>query len=234
VISNSFKFRFTVKSVGLFIAALIVSSLSLAQQTPSISKLYGEVSLMSNYVDKGLTQSDAGISVGAGAGYAFGTQGRIGLHAASVNYPGEDANVEVAGFGEFKFVFTPNSDLRLRNDWIRFTPENQRDRVAVLLDQNIFTYHVLLFREDNFEGTKKPRNWFAFNKDWNYSTSIQLNATVGYSMVDGYDNYFDTRVGASYLTGPVTISLVNTYVSEPDQFGNRADMAFFLVVAAKF
>jgi len=203
-------------------------------QAQTMSKMYGEVSLSSNYVDKGLTQSNKTISVGAGAGYWFGNQGRIGMRANSVNYQGESANVELAGFGEYKFLFTPNADLRIRNDLVRYFSEGIRNKVIVLLDQNFFNYHILALREDNFEGTKTPRNWFAFHKDWIYSPSVQINTTVGYSMVENYNNYFDTRAGLTYLTGNLAISVFNTYVSAANQFNGRADMAYFIVVAAKF
>jgi uncharacterized protein (TIGR02001 family) len=218
----------------LTVVCCLAFGFSQTARAQTMSKMYGEVGLSSNYVDKGLTQSNKSISVEAGAGYWFGGQGRIGTYANSVNYTGESANVQLAAFGEYKFIFTPNADLRIRNDLVRYFAEGIRNKVAVLLDQNFFTYHVLLFREDNFEGTKTPRNWFAFNKDWTYSPSVQINATVGYSMVQNYNNYFDTRVGATYLTGNLAVSVFNTYVSAASQFGGRADMAYFLVVAAKF
>jgi len=210
------------------------STLSEAQSGSSASKMYGVASLQSNYVEKGITQSNKTISVGAEAGYWFGGQGRIGVHANSVSYLGESATVELAGFGEYKFIFTPNADLRIRNDLVRYFAEGIRNKVVVLIDQNFFTYHVLLSREDNFEGTKRPRNWFAFHKDWIFSPSVQLNTTVGYSMVEDFDNYFDTRAGITYLTGNITASFVNTYVSAASQFAGRADTAFFVVLAAKF
>ncbi len=227
--------RFILSSAAIGCALALSPSFVWAQQKPSAtSRMYGEVGLMSNYVDKGITQSNKNISVGAGFGYQFGSQGRIGIDAASVNYQNESANVELAGFGEYKFIFTPNADLRIRNDLVRYFSEGIRNKVKVLLDQNFFDYHVLLFREDNFEGTKKPRNWFAFHKDWNFSPSVIFPTTVGYSMVENFDNYFDTRVGVSYLAGNLTASAFHTWVSNSSQFNGQADMAFFIVVAAKF
>ncbi|MGZ5278442.1 MAG: hypothetical protein ACXWC9_00770 [Pseudobdellovibrionaceae bacterium] len=210
------------------------STFSEAQSASGSSKMYGVASLQSNYVEKGLTQSNKTISIGAETGYWFGSQGRIGLHANSVSYLNESATVELAGFGEYKFIFTPNADLRIRNDLVRYFSEDTRNKVVVLIDQNFFTYHVLLSREDNFEGTKRPRNWFAFHKDWTFSPSVQLNTTVGYSMVEDFETYFDTRAAITYLAGNVTASLVNTYVSADSQFAGRAEMAFFVVLAAKF
>lgn len=203
-------------------------------QTQTISKMYGEVGVTSNYIDRGLTQSNTAPSVKAGLGYWFGTQGRIGFDAHSVNYVNERTSVELRAFGEFKFSFSPTSDLRIINNLVRYFPEDDRNRVMIGLDQNFSGYHFLVSGEDNFEGTNKLRNWFAIHKDWPYGSSYQINTTLGYSMVEGFEAYFDSRLGFSYLTSNVTTSLFHTWTSKPDQFEGRGDMAFLLSILAKF
>lgn len=219
---------------AMVLVSQLVSQTTFAQAKAGSMEMFGEVGLHSNYVDKGLTQSDKTISVITNLGYQLGPQGRIGLNAASVKYQNESANVKLGIFGEYKFIFTPNADLRIRNDLVRYFSEGVRNKVEVLIDQNFFSYHVMLFREDNFEGTKRPRNWFAFHKDWDYSPNIQFNTTVGYSMVEDFNNYIDTRVGATYISGKASFSLVNTYVSSSSQFSGRADTAYFVVINVKF
>lgn len=198
------------------------------------SKMYGEIMVMSNYVDRGITQSNKGPSIGAELGYLFGPQAKIGFEAASVNYPGESANVEMRLLGEYKFLFNANSDLRIRNDFFRYFSESQRNKVMVTLDQNFFTYHILYAYEDNFEGTKSPRSWFAFHHEFAYSPTFVIPVTAGYSMVSGYSNYFDTRAGFAYITPSLEAGVYHTYVSAASEFGGQADMAFLLEVVAKF
>lgn len=215
----------------LFILFLLSSSVTWAQ---SMSKMYGEIGLVSNYVDKGLTQSNKNQSVTAGLGYWFGGQGRIGLEVSNVKYLTDETNMEFRLLGEYKFVFTQNSDLKIRNDFYRNSPSSLRDKTLVTLDQNFFTYHVLYSYEDNFEGTKQTRSWFAFGHDFPFASTYLLNATVGYSMVSGFTSYFDTRIGISYATSNVSFGLFNTYVSSADQFSEAAETAFLLAFLAKF
>jgi uncharacterized protein (TIGR02001 family) len=205
-------------------------------QAPTISKMYGEIALQTNYVDRGLTQSNKSMSIDAGVGYWFGGQGRIGFNATSVSFVNESANSEIRAFGEYKFVFSGNSDLKLRNDVIRYFSEDKRNNTLITLDQNFFGYHLLFKRDDNFEGTKTHRNWFGFHRDWPLGTSVQLNTTFGYSILEiaGFNNYFDSRVGLSYLTSNLTLSLIGTTTSAPSQFNGTADTFVFFVVAAKF
>lgn len=219
-------------AIGILFLGLLVNCNDSWAQTAS--KMYGEVGLTNNYVDKGITQSNKNLSFAAGLGYWFGGQGRIGVDATSVKYVSNDATMEIRFLGEYKFIFTPNSNLKIRNDFYRYSPSSQRDKILVGLDQELFTYHVLYSYEDNFEGTKSARSWFAFNHDFPFMTSYLLNATLGYSMVSGYTSYFDTRLGISYATSNINIGIFNTYVSAASEFDGEADMAFFLAFTAKF
>jgi len=208
------------------------TSLSFAQS----SRTYGDISVMSNKVEKGITQSNKNPSVEAGFGYLFGTQGKIGFDAGSVSFPDENANVALAIFGEYKFIFSPTSDLKVRNDLIRYYSEGLRNNTIISLDQNFSGYHILLSRDDNFEGTKTHRSWYAFHKDWPWTATYLINTTIGYSTLelDDYANYFDTLVGITYQTGNLAIALNNTWTSKASQFNGEADLFFALVVTAKF
>ena len=209
-----------------------------AQNNPIvyISKMYGEVSIQTNYVDRGITQSNKLMSVSGGGGYWFGGLGRIGFNAASVSYPNETANSEIRGFAEYRFIFSSNSDLRLRNDLIRYYSDNLRNNTLITLAQNFFGYHILYLRDDNFEGTKTHRNWFGFQNDLPLSPRLDLTASIGYSVLEvpGYNNFFDTRIGINYTVSNITASLVNTLTSEASQFNGKAGFMIFLVLAAKF
>ena len=220
------------------IFVLILSSFAFAQGQASnpggMSKMYGEIALTNNYVDKGITQSDKAASVYAGAGYWFGNSGRIAFAANSVKYQSEEANVEARLLGEFKFNFSALTNLKIRNDFVRYFPADKRNRIEMSLDLDVGGYHIIILRDDNFEGTKNPRTWYAFHKNWLMGTSTSVDTTGGYSIIPGYSSFFDTRLGLNYLSGNMTYSVANTYVSAASQFNGRADMMFFAIVAAKF
>lgn len=214
----------------LFSSLTVLFSLAQAQT----SKLVGDIAVMSNSVDKGITQSNKNPAINAGFGYLFANQGKIALDAGSVKFPTDGANVRLGLYGEYKFIFSPSADLKIRNDWIRYFSDGARNKTVISLDQNFSNWHVIALREDNFEGTKSARNWFALNKDWPMG-SLQLNTTVGYSQVPSpYDNYFDTRVGLTYPTTNLAVSFFNTWVSKASQFAGLADTAFFLVIKVNF
>ncbi len=239
-----FQFFSAFVSLAVFWVASPASAQAQINPVPNISKMYGELALQTNYVDRGLTQSNKGMSIDAGLGYWFGGLGRIGFQANSVSYSHptdagivtESVNSELRAFGEYKFVFSGNSDLRLRNDLVRYFSDDTRNNTLITLDQNFFTYHIIFERDDNFEGTKTHRNWFAFQHGSTGGSSFQWDFIVGYSILEipGLNNFFDTRVALSYVTTSLTLSLVNTFNSAAAQFNGAGDTSVFFVVAAKF
>ncbi len=209
-----------------------------AQNNPIVyaSKMYGEVSIQTNYVDRGISQSNKLMSVSGGGGYWFGGLGRIGFNGASVSFPNETANSEIRGFAEYRFVFSGNSDLRLRNDLIRYYSDPLRNNTLITLAQNFFGYHILYLRDDNFEGTKTHRNWFGFQNNWPLTPEWDFGASIGYSVLElaGFDNFFDSRLSLTYTVSNITASLVNTMTTAGSAFNGNAGFMLFLVFGAKF
>jgi uncharacterized protein (TIGR02001 family) len=208
-----------------------------AQAQEGGSRVYGDIALTSNYVEKGLTQTDKNPAVLAGFGYWFGNQGRIGVQASNVKYQNFDSTVRADVFGEYKFIFTANADLKLKTSYSQYSPAAGRNNLLTGLDQNFFSYHFLLEHDDNFEGTKSRRDWLAFHKDWNLAAPYMVSVTVGYSMLQqaGLKNYFDTRVGISYVGSKFFAGLFHCYNSQASQFPNgQGDMAFLIELGVHF
>jgi len=226
------------KSTLLFITLVLIGPTVLAQQGGGSSpRLYGDIKLTSNYIEKGLTQTDKNPAVIAGFGYWFGPQGRIGVQASNVKYQAYDSTMRADVFGEYKFIFTPNADLKLKTNYSQYSPAAGRNNLLTGLDQNLFTYHFLFEHDDNFEGTKSRRDWVAFHKDWNLATSYLFSVTVGYSMLQqsSLNNYIDTRVGLSFISNNFFAGIFHCYNSQSSQFAyGQGDMAFLIEAGVKF
>jgi hypothetical protein len=222
----------------LCIFTFLFSNFAIAQgqatNTSNMSRMYGEIALTNNYVDRGLTQSDKAASVYAGAGYWFGNNGRIAFGANSVNYAAEDANVEIRLLGEFKFNFSALTSLKIRNDFVRYFPADKRNRIEMSLDLDVGGNHLIVLRDDNFDGTGRVRTWYAFHRNWVMGTSTSVDTTAGYSTIPTYSSFFDTRLGLNYVSSNMTYTVAKTYVSAASQFNGRAEMMFFAIIAAKF
>jgi uncharacterized protein (TIGR02001 family) len=208
----------------------------LQQNAYSQSRIYGEMTLETNYVDKGLSQSEQKPAFETGLGYMFNSQGRIGFQAASVSYANESVNLEMRLLGEYRFIFNSSFDLRVREDITNYSASGQRNNMIMTFDFGAYGYHTLISQENNFEGTKTQRTWLGFHKDWLMGGG-SVGTTVGYSLINsssGYTSYFDTRLGYTYNFTNTSLSLYNTYNSGASQFGGRGDLSFFAAIQVKF
>ncbi len=201
------------------------------------NKLYGEASIVTNYVDKGVTQSDKAPALQADLGYQMGPQARLGLWGSSVKFPSATENLNLRIYFDVKVDFTSNTNLVLRYDLNRYFQSDQHNGSILGLDFSSFNYHVLFQMDDNFEGLKSgSANWFAFKKEFQWARGFIFTPQLGYTQtaVSGYSSYFDTRVSIGYKFADVLYELVNTYNSSSSQFSGRGDLTFLFGLNARF
>jgi uncharacterized protein (TIGR02001 family) len=226
------------KLIFAFFTFLSASAFAQAPASQPLGpRIYGDITITSDYNEKGLTQTDHNPAVIAGFGYWFGQAGRIGVQAGNVKYQDFDSTVRGDLFAEYKFFFSQNADLKVKTSYSYYSPSAGRNNLLTGLDLNLFTYHFLYEHDDNFEGTKTRRDWLAFHKDFALGTSFQFNLTVGYSMVQSstLQNFYDTRDGVSYLSGNFYAGLFNCYNSKSSQFPHgEGDMAFIVEAGVRF
>ena len=233
-----------ISSAGILVLAALTLHVSTAwsqQKSDSRSdkgnKLYGEASIVSNYVDKGVTQSDKAPALQAGFGYQMGPQARLGLWGSSVKFPSGGENLNLRFYADVKMDFTSNTNLILKYTFNRFFQADQHNGTILGLDFASFGYHVLFEMDDNFEGQKSGgATWYAFKKDFQLPASFILTPQLGYTQttVSGYNSYFDTRVSLGYKFADVFYELVNTYNSNSSQFSGRGEMAFLFALTVRF
>lgn len=199
-------------------------------------QLFGEVTLTTNYVDKGITQTEKDPAIQTGLGYGFGKTAKLGFWASNVRYPDESAHLNLKFFGAYKFIFNSNWDLSFRYDLSKYYKSASRNGSIVSLDFNIYTYHVMVEKNDNWEGTLSESTWYGLGKDFNISGNWVLETKLGNSMVtaSGYSSYFDVRTGIDYKLSDFVAAVVATYASNSSQFNGRADFFYFFEIKAKF
>lgn len=219
----------------LFLITFFHSSLLFAEGTDpnSMSDLTGDFKIASNYVDYGLTQSTGNSSILANFGFISGG-GKLAFEVATVKFKDEEIDLKYGAFGQYRFVFTPNADITIRSEVNRYSPDQTRSKIRTSLDQNFFTYHIYLMHEDNFEGHKKIRNWFGFGKTWDLFQSTRAEVRLGYSMVDGFDPFYDVMAGMTYFTTKLNATLAVTGISNSAQFGDQGKTAASLIITIKF
>ncbi|HRO67024.1 MAG TPA: hypothetical protein PL182_05630, partial [Pseudobdellovibrionaceae bacterium] len=90
-----------------------VFSLPVAAQTNNAAtyRLDGLVSLMSNFVESGLTQTDNDPALQGSFWFNFGPQFRMGLWGGNVSYDGQDSHFLLKLNAELKVDFSQDSNM---------------------------------------------------------------------------------------------------------------------------
>jgi uncharacterized protein (TIGR02001 family) len=234
---------FSLKTQLIFLTAFVsifTMSINLRAQSKPDSKsttgpkLGAEIALLSNFVDKGITQTEQEPSGQMSFGLQY-TSGFLGFWGSNVKYIGEDNHYNYRLVGNLKFDITSGVDLSASYKYSRYVSDPARNGNIWGFDLNLYSYHVLIENEDNFEAQRKGRYWFAFGKEWPM-WGLFIDTVAGYSLIqaEGYTNYFDTKVAFRYKWAISSFALVSTLTSTPSQFNGRAQAMFFGELQAKF
>ena len=233
------RIRFWIFGTILLIVLKLLFSPSAHAQTKTddqlpAGKIYGEVNLLTNYIENGYTQTEKSWAMQAGLGYKW-SQFRMGLWGSTVKFPDSSDDLNLRLLMAYKFIFTTSADLVARYDFNRYYPAGNRNGGIIGLDLNLFKYHVLYEKNSNWENLGEVTRW-GFMHDWAIPWNLMLNLNAGYNMMDipDYSSYFDVKTTVSARYADVNYFIGNSYNSNPGQANGRGDLAFFLGLGAKF
>lgn len=198
-------------------------------------KLYGHTFVVNNYVEKGLTQTDSGPAIQAEVGYKW-TQARIGLWGSNVKFTDATDTIVLRPFVLYRFLFTDNSNLTLRFDMSKYFNDGRRNGNILSADLDMFSYHVLIEKVENWEGTDSENQRVGVKKEFNFYDKLNLNIGAGYNRVDaeGLSHYFDGRAGINYPYEALKFEIAGTVTSNKTEFGSRAGPFLVLSLEAQF
>ncbi|MBX3016721.1 MAG: TorF family putative porin [Bdellovibrionaceae bacterium] len=198
-------------------------------------KLFARVAIATNHVEQGLTQTEGSPVVQTTLGYKW-EQFQLGLWGSNVKFTGTDDSVNLRLFAAYRFIFTSNADLTARYDFNRYYNAGTRNGAITGLDLNLFKYHVMYDRIENWEGTGYDSIRYGFEKEWELATDFTMLTGFGYNMLSDPDfsNYFDVVASLGYRLAGLKYEFVGTYNSASGQFGSRAGPFFFLRFSATF
>lgn len=195
-----------------------------------VAKLFGNAALTTNYVEKGVSQTDNGPAVQAGFGYQW-TQGRVGLWGSSVRFQNENTSMNIQPYVGYTFLFTEASNLTMRYAYSKYLNSGRRDTTLLSADWLFMEYNILFERDENFEGHHSARLWFAGHKKYDLPYDLKLGATAGYSMtkISGIGSFFDIRGDILYSYKDLLYTLGAAYCTKAD-----SGLGFYLQVSVNF
>jgi uncharacterized protein (TIGR02001 family) len=177
-------------------------------------KLFGHISIVSNYLDAGLTQTENNPAIQSTVGFKWGAF-KAGVWGSSVKYENSQDLIQLAGFGNYHFVVTQNFDLAIQISEVRYFNGGFRNGQVKTIDINMFKYHVVYRSTQNWEGTTYDQLHFGGYREWNIKDSYFWKFDFGYNSTDAPEvaSYFDTKTSLFHrkdgFTAEIALSLTS-------------------------
>lgn len=218
-----------------FITILILGPLlSTAGANSPSYKLSGDVSLLSHYVDNGLSQSNKSPSLQASFWFNMGPQFRLGLWGSNTNYENSSDNFNLRLIADILVTFSATSDLRISYSQSQYY--NTGDHNGNILGAHLkfySDYHLLYESFSNWEATKSGASRIALGRRFSVLGNWLWTNELGYNTVSdaGINAYLDARTGLGTSWAQVFFEGSITGTSDASQFNGAGD--FFLILSAK-
>lgn len=196
----------------------------------------GLATLMTNYVDYGLTHSDKDPALQGQFWFNWGPQFRLGLWGTSVAYKHSDTHFLLKINADLKIVFSPNADMTLKYSDAHYYKPETRDGNILGLHLNLFGYGVRYEMHSNFFGTEDAATSFAFTRTWDVFGSWKWENLLGYMMINGdaLTNYFWYETYLGIKPGNIYYQIGGSYNSGASQFNGAGDLALLLKASVSF
>ena len=211
--------------VYFFALCVLFSRLALAQTGDyTAGKVFSEAKLISNFVERGITQSDRGLALQTGFGYQW-TQFRAGLWGSNVKYLPYDDTLNLRLHGIYRFIISPNADLSVRYDISQYFKAGDHNGNITSVDFQMFGYHVKGEKNSNFEASYTTSTRYSLGKDWVIFTDSSIETYLSYTNVSdaGLKNFFDVYLAWKIKWQDFSWALAVTHNTTASQFGDRAD-----------
>jgi hypothetical protein len=218
-----------------FLFAFLLSAPSFSQESGA-AKPYAHLKFTTNFIEKGLSQTEGYPAFQTTLGYKFGEQGILNFMGSNVAYPNQGSHLLIRGSGSYQFIFTPNFKLKPFLFYNKYFKADGRDGMAYGLELNIFEYGFIYETEANFEATETPRTYFGFAKVWAFYWGTTLDVELGYSQVSatGLTSYFNLSPTLYYKINLYDLGAGLSYNSASSTYEGQGDLSYFLEILATF
>lgn len=200
-------------------------------------KMNGEVSLLTNYVDHGLTQTNKDPSLQAAFGFNFGPQFKMGVWGSNVNFDSTEHFLLKIN-AELKVLISTKTDFKLgyyNNQYFKTDTRNGNTTYLVITSHG---YRIRYETNSNWEGSDERSTYYSFGKIFDLSQDWKWDNEVGYTMIEdipSMENYFDLRTSFQYKGGNnIIYQITATGTSKAAQFNGQGDIFVLLGASTSF
>lgn len=226
----------SVKLVASLALALSAVPFAAFAQEEAESPFSWELTAVSDYVWRGVSQSDENPTGQAGFTYTSPVGVYAGVWASGVDFGGNKPDFEVDGFVGYNVDFSESVNFDIMLNRYAY-PDAGELNFNELITTTTFAeaYSLTVAYTDDFGGSETDAWYVAGGASFGLPQDFSLDLGVGRSMFeDEYgEDYTDWSVGVSRSWGPVSAALayIGTDGNGRDAFGELADSRVVLTLS---
>ena len=219
-------------------ALLVLMPLAAQAQEDDGSGFNWNAAVTSEYMFRGISQTDDKPAIQVGAGYSFSNGIYVGGWASNVDF-GESTDAEIDAFIGWNGDL--NDSVNLDVQLVRYNYVGEPDGVDYAYNELIGkvsfaeNYSATLGYTNDFLNTDTDSFYAGVGGSWAVGNDFNVTAGLGYTTVQGpEDGYMDYSVGVNRDFGAANVALgyIGTDSSGEDLFGeDNAEDKFVLTVA---
>lgn len=224
------------------ILSLILCTPAFAQSEGSGSTkptygMKGGATLTSNFVEKGLTQTDGDPGLQGEFWFDFGSQFRMGLWGANVSY--DDASSTHFWLklnADIRVDFSATSSMVIKYSDNRYYRSNNRDGNTVGVHLDFSGWKVLYEMTSKWEGTQERCTYAGLSKETTiWSNWIWANEG-GYTLpeADGVQSFLNVQTGLGKKLKDIFAMASVSYSTAAGQFKDQGELALFVSAGVKY
>ena len=226
----------SIKLVASLALALSAVPFAAFAQEEAESPFSRELTAVSDYVWRGVSQSDENPTGQAGFTYTSPVGVYAGVWASGVDFGGNKPDFEVDGFVGYNVDFSESVNFDIMLNRYAY-PDAGELNFNELITTTTFAeaYSLTVAYTDDFGGSETDAWYVAGGASFGLPQDFSLDLGVGRSMFeDEYgEDYTDWSVGVSRSWGPVSAALayIGTDGNGRDAFGELADSRVVLTLS---
>lgn len=204
-----------------------------AEGNPSPTfELTGDVSLLSHYVEHGISQSDKSPALQGSFWFNFGPQFRLGLWGSNTSYAQGNDHFNLRANADIKIAFSANSHMTLAYSKSQYYNGGERNGNISGVHLQFGEYRILYDNFSNWEGTESALTRFAFGKMTSVLGGYRWNNEIGYNTpsINNLNPYFDARTGLGTRWGEIFFEGALTATSASSELNGSGDV--FAILSA--
>lgn len=197
-------------AVALMLAAMPLAAFAQEATEEESSPFSFTAALTSDYVWRGISQTDEGVAFQVGATYTSPVGVYAGVWGSNVDFGAGDPDFEIDGYVGYNVDFSDNVNFDVMYNEYTYPGASDLNFGEIIAKTTVFdSYSFTLAYTNDYGGSDTNALYYALGGSWELPAGFGIAAGVGHSDLDeAYgESYTDWNVSLSKGLGPATASL---------------------------